>query len=242
LIVVIAGAAIVYFRVIREDSQQWRNLYSMETCIVATCLLLVWVLFLSRLRWKIRLIVLGGVLGFVGLISVMFRIHGVSGDLVPVLRFRWSRPVPPPASIFADQPTNVGLSLDDGTAPMPTNDFPQFLGPLRNATLPEGPNLARDWISAPPKQLWRQPIGAGWSGFAVEGHRAVTMEQHGEEELVVCYELLSGNVLWAHSDKAPNTRCSATARFRAESCGGIPGTRNNRMWRCRSRWQEIACS
>jgi len=59
LIVVLAVLTICYFRVIREDAQQWRNLYSMETVMVAILLLLLWVLFGSRLRWKVRRLVFG---------------------------------------------------------------------------------------------------------------------------------------------------------------------------------------
>src|SRR6266567_2612747 len=92
LIVVLAALIIYYFRVIREDAQQWRNLYSMETVMVASLLLLSWVLFASRLRWKIRWRVFGSVLGFIGLMAGIFRIHGVTGDLVPILKLRWSRP------------------------------------------------------------------------------------------------------------------------------------------------------
>jgi outer membrane protein assembly factor BamB len=202
LIVVLTGFTILYFRVIREDAQQWRNLHSMETAIVATVLLLVWVLLLSRMRWKIRWLLLGSVVGCIGLIAVMFRIHGVTGDLVPVLKFRWSRPPPHPASTSVGQTTDVLPSRVDASAAKLTDHFQQFLGPLRNATLPEGPKLARDWTADPPQKLWRQRIGAGWSGFAIEGDRAVTLEQHDENELVVCYQLLTGRVLWTHGDKA----------------------------------------
>ena len=92
LIIVLAGFTVLYFRVIREDSQQWRNIHSMETVIVAIMLLLLWVLFGSRLRWKVRWLGFGSVVGFIALLAAMFRIHGVTGDLVPVLKFRWSRP------------------------------------------------------------------------------------------------------------------------------------------------------
>ena len=85
---------------------------------------------------------------------------------------------------------------------MPANSYPQFLGPDRNARLPEGPRLARDWTAQPPEKLWRRPIGAAWSGFAIVGNRAITLEQRSDEEWVVCYELLTGKVLWSHSDKA----------------------------------------
>jgi outer membrane protein assembly factor BamB len=79
--------------------------------------------------------------------------------------------------------------------------FPQFLGPSRDATL-GGPRLARDWSRQPPKPLWRQALGAGWSGFATSGGIAVTQEQRGGEERVVAYELRSGKPLWSHADTA----------------------------------------
>jgi outer membrane protein assembly factor BamB len=60
--------------------------------------------------------------------------------------------------------------------------------------------LATDWDAEPPKKLWRQPIGAAWSGFAVAAQHAVTQEQRGENEAVVCYDLQSGAVLWLHTD------------------------------------------
>src|SRR2546423_5583803 len=96
VIFVVAVLTAFYFRVIREDSQQWRNLYTMETCVVAAVLLLLWVMFLSRLRRRVRWLVFGGVVGLIGLLAALFEIHGVSGDLVPILKFRWSRAAPLP--------------------------------------------------------------------------------------------------------------------------------------------------
>ena len=63
----------------------------------------------------------------------------------------------------------------------------------------EQPRLARDWKAQEPQRLWLQPVGAGWSGFAVVGSRAITQEQRGENEAVVCYDLLSGAPLWSHA-------------------------------------------
>jgi outer membrane protein assembly factor BamB len=83
-----------------------------------------------------------------------------------------------------------------------SNSYPQFLGPSRNATVLNGPKLARDWATRPPRLLWRQPIGPAWSGFAVQGLRAVTQEQHEGEECVVGYDLLTGKVVWSHADVA----------------------------------------
>src|SRR5438105_4696627 len=202
VIFVVAVLTGFYFRVIREDSQQWRNVYTMETCVAATILLLLWALFWSRLRRKIRWILFGSVVGFIGLMAAMFEIHGVSGDLVPILRFRWTRSPPLAASSPSGSSPKTSSASVPGAAAMLTNSFPQFLGPHRNATLPEGPTLERDWTAQPPGKLWRQRIGAGWSGFAVVGDRVVTLEQRGEEESVVCYELLTGKELCSHADKA----------------------------------------
>ena len=79
-------------------------------------------------------------------------------------------------------------------------DFPQFLGPNRDARLP-GPRLSTDWTQHPPDQLWKQPIGLGWSSFAIAGELAVTQEQRGSRQLVVAYQLRSGKVVWVHTDQ-----------------------------------------
>ena len=75
----------------------------------------------------------------------------------------------------------------------------------------QGIRLATDWVTRPPKLLWRSPIGDGWSAFSVVGGQAVTMEQRGDEEYVSCYELLTGQLLWARANRA----------LHAEALGGV---------------------
>lgn len=77
--------------------------------------------------------------------------------------------------------------------------FPQFLGPHRDGVIP-GVRLARDWAAHPPKQVWRTPVGAGWSGFAIDRGVAITQEQRGPQEMVVAYDLPTGRPLWSHGD------------------------------------------
>ena len=78
-ILALTGLAIVYFQFVREDSQQWRNIYTMESCIAAVALLLLWVLLLSRLGWKVRLLAFGSAVGIVGLMAATLEIKGVTG-------------------------------------------------------------------------------------------------------------------------------------------------------------------
>ncbi len=77
--------------------------------------------------------------------------------------------------------------------------FPQFLGPTRDGIV-RGVRLERDWVAHPPKLIWRMPIGAGWSGFAVDRGLAITQEQRGPREMVVAYDLLTGKPVWSHGD------------------------------------------
>jgi outer membrane protein assembly factor BamB len=78
-------------------------------------------------------------------------------------------------------------------------DYPRFLGNGYWAEV-EGVELETDWEQHRPKQLWKREIGAGWSSFAIVGDYAVTQEQRGDAELVVCYELRTGQIAWTHSD------------------------------------------
>ncbi len=154
------------------------------------------------IRWWPALLIVAVaalVLGLVGLGAATLRIRGVSGDLLPILEPRWAQSALP----SSESPTNWQEAATSPTA-SPHPDFPQFLGPNRTATL-TGVALDSDWKSRPPTVLWRQPIGAGWSGFAAVGDRALTQEQRGDQESVTCYELRSGRLLWMHGDAAHYT-------------------------------------
>ena len=61
---------------------------------------------------------------------------------------------------------------------------------------------AFDWSARPPEKLWSREVGLGWSAFAVAGGYAITQEQRGEEELVSCYELATGEPVWKHALEA----------------------------------------
>src|SRR5262249_53753009 len=60
-------------------------------------------------------------------------------------------------------------------------------------------HLATDWTTQPPKLRWKQPIGLGYSGFAVVGNAAVTLEQRDQQEMVTCYDLQTGKLHWFHA-------------------------------------------
>lgn len=197
LILALLATTLAVIRSLGHLPYQSRNLASMVAVLLGLALLWLWWLLLSRAAWHWRLGVCGGAALVVALAVGLFRIRGVSGDLIPILEPRWARPVAPPAP--AGSPPSTNAAPVPATARRP--DFPQFLGPDRNCVIP-GVALDPDWVARPPQVLWRQPIGAAWSGFAIVGNQAVTQEQDGENETVTCYELLTGRRLWRHADAA----------------------------------------
>jgi outer membrane protein assembly factor BamB len=196
-LVILVGLA-VWIGVVRANDGvafQQRNIQTAQAALAGLALLLLWWSFFSRAPKRLRLTVSLVVLGALVAAAALFRIRGVSGDLVPILEPRWVKrelTVPPPNAVPAAPATSVAGARAD---------FPQFLGPARTAVL-AGPKLATDWAARPPAVLWRQPLGAAWSGFSIVVGRAFTQEQRGEVECVTCYDLATGKLLWLHADQA----------------------------------------
>jgi outer membrane protein assembly factor BamB len=180
----------------------------------------------------------------------VIRTNGLSGDADSDLEWRWtptseqrlilqsSTPssvpavaatpgTPSPAQpdkLLDVAPDTPSLTAEDPVRATPDAVWPGFRGPERDSVV-RGVRIETDWSRTPPVELWRSPIGPGWSSFAVRGDRLFTQEQRGDDEVVSAYSVKTGKPVWRHSDAARFWESNAGAGPRA-----TPSLANGRVY------------
>ncbi len=195
---------------VRWQPELERNLRAWATAALAllgALLLLIWFLASSRFRPRTRLVGLAGILVCGLALKWSLRLDGtLDGTGLP--RWVWRGSVRGAAAVAQSEGRNTPTAATTTTSardPRSTplrglEDVPQFLGPDRSGILPTS-RFSADWNTQAPRELWRRPIGLGWSAFAVVGGRAWTQEQTGDDEQVTCIDVATGRTLWSHAER-----------------------------------------
>jgi outer membrane protein assembly factor BamB len=131
---------------------------------------------------------------------LLIRYEGIHGDGAPVMHWRWT---PSAEDLYRAERERrqgqVAIVLPVASLAVQPGDWPGLRGPQRDGVV-RGLTIATDWKTSPPRLLWRQRIGPGWSSMAVVSDRLFTQEQRDDTEAVVCLDAATGREVWAHQD------------------------------------------
>ncbi len=183
--------------VVKAPDHAIMNILTMLAGIITFVAVVVWLWVSSgHLLW-VKIAPIASVVLF----FTVFRIDGCSGEVWPNLVTRWT-----PAhdkeigAAIPVKPSQDAPAVD--LSQVADTDFPGFLGRNRDAAI-DNIRLNRDWTAHPPKLVKRfEKIGDGWSGFAVVNGYGVTLEQRDTQEVVTCYRLRTGELVWSHGHEA----------------------------------------
>lgn len=93
-------------------------------------------------------------------------------------------------------------------------DWPGWGGPAGDGHSPES-GLLKSWPAGGPRVLWHQPLGQGYSSFAVVDGKAWTLSQDLWGQSLVCLDGATGKTVWSRRYDAPY-----------EAAGIYPGPRS----------------
>ncbi len=128
----------------------------------------------------------------------LLRTGGATGEFDNDFAWRWSETR---EERLLAQTTEELMTLSSADSTETEAEWPGFLGPNRDGIV-RSVQIETDWSASPPLELWRRPIGPGWSSFAVHGDLFYTQEQRGDNEVVGCYKVSTGEPVWRHADEA----------------------------------------
>ena len=105
------------------------------------------------------------------------------------------------------------------------SDWPQYLGPDRNAVSSEK-GLMRTWPAEGPKVLWTVPLGEGFGGAAIsEGKVYVYDRVEDKTNILRCLDLMTGKEEWTFTNEAPGS-------FSFNGSRSVPTIDENKIYIC----------
>jgi outer membrane protein assembly factor BamB len=195
----------------------------------------LWAVLTRRLPDKLRYATLAATVLIASGGWLVLRQNGINGDHQATFGWRWKASVEeqlvaqtPQDQTNSTTPATVAPAAAASPTASPTAtpetakisqaeklpEWPGFRGAARDGVV-RRTQINSDWSTTPPVQIWRRPVGPGWSSFAVDGDLFYTQEQRGENEVVACYKMSTGEPVWSHRDNARFFESNAGAGPRA---------------------------
>lgn len=143
-----------------------------------------------------RSIIISTIILFSG-VWTLFRSGGITGYAEVDIKWRWLETSEQKLlSQYNQEPNKIDIPAESVESEI---EWAGFRGTNRDGIV-NGVEINSDWTTNPPKELWRKNIGPGCASFAAHGSLLFTQEQRGEYELVSCYDIETGEMIWKHED------------------------------------------
>lgn len=170
------------------------SIYSIPVMCLA---LVVWAIITRTLTQKVRRLTLVATILLASGFWAFLRTDGMDAEIHHDFKWRWTKTAEDLLLANADE--RLTASPTDSLHTISEPEWSGFRGRNRDGVVSDT-RIETDWTKTPPVEMWRKPIGPGCSSFAIHGNRFYTQEQRGEKELVTCYNLNTGEPIWAHGD------------------------------------------
>lgn len=171
-------------------------MFFVYTIPVLTMAIVAWAFLSKKLTRNFQIITLLLTVVFASGIWTLLKSSGINGNASAIFNWRWAKST-----------EERLLEKDEMIASSDIGNIKSnilwsgFRGNNRDGIV-LNTNIATNWNENPPQELWRTAVGPGCSSFSVKGNVFYTQEQRGEEEVVSCYDINTGKLIWKHTDNA----------------------------------------
>lgn len=189
------GVVIVAFAF--QDSSLGISILLYGIPIAIICLSVV-LLVTAKVSWSTRRWLAMFSWGVPILAWLLFRSEGFMASFMPQIRPRWTDSSEQLAerSLKEKAGSSVPASLPEQVT-LQAGDWPRFRGVANDGQATQETLVVSDKLKA--KELWRLRSGPSWGSVIVVDGLLFTLEQRGNDEVVVCLNATTGAEIWTHA-------------------------------------------